>query len=88
MEEVKLKMAKYIDKESFEEIVYDGMYHADYLNALSEFDKKAVDAVPVVRCKNCKRHEDEEPGMVYCPLQIGGWRSENWFCADGERRSE
>ena len=44
-----------------------------------------VDAVRVVRCKDCKRHEDEEPGMVYCPLQIGGWRHENWFCAAGER---
>ena len=45
-----------------------------------------VDAVPVVRCKDCKHHENEEIGMVYCPNAIGGWVGENWFCADGERK--
>lgn len=47
-----------------------------------------VDAVLVVRCKECKYHEDEEIGMVYCPRQIGGWVKTDWFCADGERRTE
>lgn len=47
-----------------------------------------VDAVPVVRCKDCKYHENEEIGMVYCPNQIGGWVKENWFCADGERKDD
>lgn len=47
-----------------------------------------VDAVPVVRCKDCKHHENEEIGMVYCPNQIGGWVGENWFCADGERKDD
>lgn len=23
--------------------------------------------VPVVRCEDCKHHEDEQPGMVWCP---------------------
>ena len=40
----------------------------------------------LVRCKDCKYHEDEEPGMVYCPIQVSGWVSEDFFCADGERR--
>lgn len=39
----------------------------------------------LVRCGECKHHEDEEPGMVYCPKIVGSWVSENWFCADGER---
>lgn len=39
----------------------------------------------LVRCKECKHHEDEEPGMVYCPKIVGSWVSENWYCADGER---
>lgn len=47
-----------------------------------------VDAVLVVRCKDCKHHENEEIGMVYCPNQIGGWVKENWFCADGERKDD
>ena len=45
-----------------------------------------VDAVPVVRCKDCKHHEDEELGMVYCPDQVGGWVSDDFFCKGGERR--
>lgn len=40
-------------------------------------DAPTVDAVPVVRCRECKHHEDEEPGMVYCP-----------HIADGERREQ
>ena len=54
---------------------------------LAEMVDKAttIDAVPVVRCKDCKHHEDEEIGMVYCPNALGGWVAENWFCADGER---
>ena len=48
--------------------------------------RPTIDAVPVVRCRECKHHEDEEIGMVYCPNMIGGWVVENWFCADGERK--
>lgn len=40
----------------------------------------------VVRCKDCKHHDNEEIGMVYCPKQIGGWVKSDWFCADGEKR--
>ena len=46
----------------------------------------AIDAVPVVRCKDCKHHEAEQPGMVYCPHIIGGWVEEDGFCAGGERK--
>ena len=46
------------------------------------------DLVRVVRCKDCKRHEDEENGMVYCPNIVGGWVKDDWFCADGERRGD
>lgn len=42
--------------------------------------------VEVVLCKDCKHHEDEENGMVYCKRVIGGWADEEWFCADGERK--
>ena len=45
-----------------------------------------IDAVSVVRCRECKYHEDEEIGMVYCQNAVGGWVGEDWFCADGERK--
>ena len=48
------------------------------------------DLVEVVRCKDCKRFVDSEPGMVYCPVVgiTGGWCDENWFCASGERKTD
>ena len=38
----------------------------------------------VVRCKDCKHHTDEDPGFVYCENIIGGWVSNDFFCAHGE----
>ena len=54
-------------------------------------DRAAIENVPsaqpeIIRCKDCIHHEDESPGMVYCPNQVGGWVGEDFFCADGERR--
>ena len=46
------------------------------------------DYVEVVRCKDCKRHTDEQPGMVYCPHIVGGWCDDDWFCKSGERRKD
>ena len=47
-----------------------------------------IDAVEVVRCKDCKYHENERIDMVYCPavLGVGSWVENDWFCKDGERR--
>ena len=42
----------------------------------------------IVRCKYCEHHKDEEPGMVYCPNQVGGWVREDFFCGDGKRRED
>lgn len=56
----------------------------DYGSIKAELEKQ--DIVKVIRCKDCKHHEDEENGMVYCESVIGGWADEDWFCADGERK--
>lgn len=40
-----------------------------------------------VRCEECAYHEDEEPGMVYCPRILGGWVPNEFFCGDGKRRT-
>ena len=62
----------------------------------SEFDVAAlllhaptVDAVPVVRCKDCKFGDwDSEPddAMVCMGTKDGFWRSGNDFCSYGERK--
>lgn len=41
-----------------------------------------VDAVPVVRCKDCKHYM-----TIHCTCD-GCCISPDWFCADGERRTD
>lgn len=41
-----------------------------------------VDAVPVVRCKDCANAMYTENGDIFCD----GIRDANWFCADGEKK--
>ena len=46
----------------------------------------AIDAVEVVRCKDCCRaKEDKLYGGLWCGGHI---RHEQWFCADGKRRDD
>lgn len=47
-----------------------------------------LDATELVRCKDCRWREQEQPGMVYCPNVMGNWVEDDWFCADGERRTK
>lgn len=68
--------------------------HARVETVLNQFidfinDAPTVDAVPVVRCKDCK-HRDPQDGKCDCGHDIL-WqqpRSDDWYCADGERREE
>lgn len=61
---------------------------SEYWPTYSVEYRKSVDWEPLVRCKDCKQHEDEEPGMVYCPIIVGGWVSKDFFCKWGKRREE
>lgn len=56
----------------------------------SDIDKMpTVDAVPVVRCKDCKWWEQIDDGQYgYCSPRKYGFYKGDWFCADGERRAE
>lgn len=50
---------------------------------LDEDISPTVDAVPVVRCKDCKKQ-----GSYDCHITslTGQTSSDEWFCADGEKR--
>ena len=63
-------------------------------------DTPTIDAVPVIRCEDCKHkpsgtgsnHDLEFPDDV-CPCRCEDcWYSwmpdDNWFCGDGERKEE
>ena len=46
-----------------------------------------IDAVPVVRCKECKNWDATEcvNGKCWCRTQ-GEYRGGDWYCADGEKQ--
>ena len=47
-----------------------------------------VDAVPVVRCCECKHRYVDGDNVRYnvCELNHNKVQSDDWFCADGERK--
>jgi hypothetical protein len=51
----------------------------DYVQRIK--DAPTVDAVPVVRCKDCKHYM-----TIHCTCD-GCCISDDWYCADGERKS-
>ena len=64
--------------------------HADIWHQFSALVmwQQTADVEEVVRCKDCRFHENEQIGMVYCPAVVGGWVEDNWFCKGGEREDE
>lgn len=68
----------------------------DVVNVLCVVKEAAVDAVPVIRCRDCKYGEPETNGfgedMVMCQNKQNPIGYEDWlmppefYCADGERR--
>lgn len=93
-------MSRYIDADALLETIrhfVDTMSvctSTEYCTGLRFMKKQAikavenaptVDAVPVVRCKECRwRHDDSSTMWLPC-MEIK--TSDDWFCADGERRS-
>lgn len=59
-----------------EEALAEGAY--GYVDVKQIEDAPTVDAVPVVRCKDCKYFK-----TWLCQNEDN---SDNWFCADGERK--
>ena len=53
-----------------------------------EHYQPTAEVAEVVRCKDCIFHEDEQPGMVYCPATVGGWVEDDWFCKGGRKMDE
>jgi len=69
--------------------------YIDPYNVLTEVRDRiealpTVDAVPVVRCKDCKHRDPEDKGCDCAghEMLMGGIvpMPDNYFCADGERR--
>lgn len=58
----------------------------DAINAVE--DVNAVDAVPVVRCKDCKHYDEAPSGDAMMCYRGDGmrWPDPNDYCSKGERR--
>ena len=72
-----------------EEIYWNDSKKADVRAFLHRLP--AVDAVEVVRCGKCKHTDDviyqDHEDQVWCQ-RAGYWKDNDWYCADGERRSD
>ena len=72
-----------------EEACAEGAY--GYVDAKQIADAPTVDAVEIVRCRDCKYGDwDSEPNdaMVCMRTKDGFWRSGNDFCSYGKRKED
>ena len=96
-------MSRYIDADALIETIrnlVDTMSvctSTEYCTGLRFMKKQAieavesaptVDAVPVVRCRECKHTKDDGCGAIYCKIWDKWEMPEDFYCADGERRTE
>ena len=93
-----------IDADAFEVLSWKATKKQDYDSgfadgvrfAVEKMDEaQTVDAVPVVRCKDCKYWVfiDKDNGIGYgecmndcAVIRRDAWPNEDYFCADGERK--
>ena len=77
-------MSRYIDADAIE---YHEVFEGDEFVRVAYGDDidelPTVDAVEVVRCKNCSKKEYCRASNVWAVLP-----SDDWFCADGKRRED
>ena len=85
-----------MEKQSSEKRLIDYYYLAEKIECLGEplvywHDIEAaptVDAAPVVRCRDCKQGEVDDPDFpdqYYCHAGCG-WNKGDFYCAYGERK--
>lgn len=60
----------------------------DYVRRYAIDKMPTVDAVPVVRCKDCKHCfvDGDNVRFNVCELNHNRVQADDWFCADGERK--
>ena len=69
-------------------IAHPNAYHLTNYATLILREAPTVDAVPVVRCRECAIGEIDEqllPGQYYCRI-VDRWNNGDFYCAYGERK--
>ena len=89
-----LTMAEYIEREAAIDAVTEVYYNTPDVNLSGEKFEAAIngilaaDVAPVVRCKDCKQGEVDDPDFpdeYYCHAGCG-WNNGDFYCAYGERK--
>ena len=79
-----------IDADALKEYATGGVTSVGLLT-LAEIDNApTIDAVPVVRCKDCKHTDTDgcKDPAIYCKVWDRWEMPEDGFCSYGERRSD
>ena len=81
-------MSRFIDADALKENAYTSWecksQPCQVVDVQDIDNAPTVDAVQVVRCKDCAKR-----GTINCDLDYLGYRqADNWYCADGERRED
>lgn len=62
-------------------------YTPEYINCIHDMQEDILDFMGeqpvIVRCKDCKKRYTK-----FCPDVDSPTRADDWFCADGERRTD
>lgn len=81
-------MSRLIDADALimDYISDDAGNNAEIISRNDILDAPIIDAVEIVRCKNCKYRRREGDSMLdWCPRLICGTIRDDFYCADGER---
>lgn len=78
-------MADYIDREELRDKIYELM-NPDSSDVVQQiYAQPSVDAVEVVRCKDCKFYLNQHDGHPCCDLHLDFWVDEDDYCKWGEK---
>lgn len=84
-------MSRLIDADALKETVKNERF-SGWGNCCVEIDDApTVDAVQVVRCKDCKHYDTKDcaDGFGWCNRNgTGHGSTDDWYCADGGRRND
>lgn len=85
-----MRKLREIDADALSEFVHGSMYDDTDIDEILSY-QPTIDAVPVVRCKDCKKSGLTEFGKRYCSEPMGSFYGcipveDNFFCSGGVRK--
>lgn len=79
-------MAEYIEKEALEKRIHTGMNIIEVMQTI--MDTPAVDAVEVVRCRECVRWRGNDDGNAAPCSWDWDNKDPDWYCPRAQRRGD